>query len=374
MVVTEQQVSHFHREMLRLIVTSVNNFYPDNFDGEIRKQDWLQKGILLFEKSIRWFARLAGRNVSNLIFLLMPRNYYWQHLDEFQHTYDMLSDDVSRAKYVELLGFKMLGASKVRLSLNTPDFPERRAAVDTYLLPEKIPVNFRQGYLQLYDLKGAGHDLKLYFVRNGIYLDFFLQQYNYEDIVSVIPGDVVIDAGACWGDTALYFASRGASRVFSFEFIPSNLQIFNRNMALNPHCAERITCMEHALWESSGMEMSFEDGGPSSRVAAAGVYADSVTTLSIDEMVRQQQLKSLDFIKMDIEGAEMPALKGAAESIRRFKPKLAISVYHKPDDFLTIPAYLQKLNPDYQFYLDYYTIFGDEIVLYAINRSRSGLQ
>ena len=70
---------------------------------------------------------------------------------------------------------------------------------------------------------------------------------------------------------------------------------------------------------------------------------------------------------MDIEGAELSALKGAADTIRKHKPKLAISVYHKPDDLALIPVYIQSLNENYRLYLDYYTIFGDEIILYAID-------
>jgi hypothetical protein len=57
------------------------------------------------------------------------------------------------------------------------------------------------------------------------------------------------------------------------------------------------------------------------------------------------------FIKMDIEGSEMEALKGAASTIKNRKPCLAISVYHKPEGIVTIPAFLQNLVPEYKFYL-----------------------
>ena len=53
---------------------------------------------------------------------------------------------------------------------------------------------------------------------------------------------------------------------------------------------------------------------------------------------------------MDIEGSELNALQGAEKTIREFRPKLAISLYHKEDDFIVIPDYLKKLNLQYEFF------------------------
>ena len=74
---------------------------------------------------------------------------------------------------------------------------------------------------------------------------------------------------------------------------------------------------------------------------------------------------SVDFIKMDIEGAESEALEGAKQTIRAFHPKLAISVYHKLDDFWTIPKYIDQLGMGYRFYLRHFTIHREETVLFA---------
>jgi hypothetical protein len=69
---------------------------------------------------------------------------------------------------------------------------------------------------------------------------------------------------------------------------------------------------------------------------------------------------------MDIEGAELSALKGGIETIKRFRPKLAISIYHSLDDFINIAAYLKALNLGYKFYLRHGTIFNEETVLLAV--------
>ena len=71
-------------------------------------------------------------------------------------------------------------------------------------------------------------------------------------------------------------------------------------------------------------------------------------------------------IKMDIEGAEKRALRGAVEIIRRDKPMLAICVYHKNDDLLEIPKLIKEIVPDYKFYLRHHNVAGTETVLYAI--------
>ena len=69
---------------------------------------------------------------------------------------------------------------------------------------------------------------------------------------------------------------------------------------------------------------------------------------------------------MDIEGSEMEALKGAAAVIRQSHPKLAISVYHKPEVIVVIPNYLLKLYQDYKFYIRHYSLSWFDTVLYAI--------
>ena len=69
---------------------------------------------------------------------------------------------------------------------------------------------------------------------------------------------------------------------------------------------------------------------------------------------------------MDIEGAELAALKGGEKIIRSCKPKLAIAVYHKRTDIWDIPKLLLKYNPDYRFYLRVYSFTGNDAILYAI--------
>jgi hypothetical protein len=86
---------------------------------------------------------------------------------------------------------------------------------------------------------------------------------------------------------------------------------------------------------------------------------------SIDSLVNAGQIEKIDFIKLDVEGAEMDKLRGAQQSIERFKPKLAISLYHKPDDLFEIILHIKENFSFYNCFVDHYTIHSEETVLYC---------
>ena len=137
---------------------------------------------------------------------------------------------------------------------------------------------------------------------------------------------------------------------------------------LNPRLAGTIELVPEALWNCSGKTLSFESNGPGTRVGPESTRSESpnaVQTVTIDDYVVRQKLPRVDFIKLDIEGAELQALQGASQTIKSFKPRLAISVYHKDDDLLLIPAWLDALGVGYRFFLDHFTIHTEETVLFA---------
>ena len=72
---------------------------------------------------------------------------------------------------------------------------------------------------------------------------------------------------------------------------------------------------------------------------------------------------------MDIEGAEMHALQGASNTIKQFKPKLAICVYHDLSDFWTVPQFVRSLGLDYEFYFGHYTPHAEESVVFGRPRA-----
>ncbi len=123
----------------------------------------------------------------------------------------------------------------------------------------------------------------------------------------------------------------------------------------------RVTLFEGGVSDHSG-ETCFEGGN----------QTNSMISSTGDGMVRIDTIDNIlngdraSFIKMDIEGSETEALRGAEKTNRKYKPKLAICVYHKKEDLAVIPKMIKQFDSTYRFYMRYYNICGTETVLYAI--------
>jgi FkbM family methyltransferase len=175
------------------------------------------------------------------------------------------------------------------------------------------------------------------------YLSFFqIEGYLRKGERTISPGQTVVDAGACLGEFALYAAALAGptGRVIVFEPDPVNLKGMREAFAMNPAHAGTITVLEEGLWKEPG-HVEFNTGfGAASGIAgvghggAAGAARGPATRLpvrSLDSLAGSHGLARLDFVKMDIEGAEIEAVEGATDVIRRFRPRFAIASYHLRD-------------------------------------------
>lgn len=122
----------------------------------------------------------------------------------------------------------------------------------------------------------------------------------------------------------------------------------------------RVHFYNKGLWSKEETLCFDERGSGTSEVSQDGGERIAVTALDSLHLTP-------DFIKMDIEGAEMEALLGAEQTIRQHKPTLAICVYHKLEDIFTIPHFILQCNPSYILYLRHYTDSLMETVCYAIS-------
>ena len=162
-----------------------------------------------------------------------------------------------------------------------------------------------------------------------------------------MPGvnDIAIDGGSLNGATAVDFASLGAD-VYSFEMDEDNFKV-----CLETAKKHNFTMENYGLW-SKKESLSYSKAGGASRVTAGA--GNNAKFIDLDTYLSEKNLPRLDYLKLDIEGAELDALSGAAKSIRKWKPKMAISVYHKLDDIWRIPEYILSLRSDYQFEFRHY--------------------
>lgn len=170
---------------------------------------------------------------------------------------------------------------------------------------------------------------------------------------AIRPGAVVLDCGAEFGSFTRAALRAGAGRVFAIEPSPECLPALHRTFAAEM-AAGRVVVVAAGVWDTEGeMQLHLPDVG----YGGASLVRDfgdrgrgqvSVPLTTIDRLVREAGLERVDFIKMDIEGAERHALAGAAGTIRRFGPSLAISGYHLSDDASVLPRLVLALYPGYR--------------------------
>lgn len=299
-------------------------------------------------------------------------------LKGFEETYNLLNDDYSRELYLKLLAFKVLGATKVALPLSDKNLWIESVDFESLCMDRAEPaINCGGISFNLFDLKPLGHNYRVFTTGVGILFAYVFQEYEYhKNDIDFMPeeGDYVIDGGAFVGDTALYFADAigQKGKVFSFEFVKGNLELVNKNLNLNPHLKERIEIYENALWSNSQEHLYMYEAGPATKVLMEEFpgYTSKIPSKSIDDLMKEQNIEKMDLIKLDIEGAELECLKGAQKTIDKFQPKLAICIYHKPDDFITIPQYIKNTHPYYDLYIDHHTASLGETVLYCVPQNR----
>lgn len=237
--------------------------------------------------------------------------FYNQNKLQLEKTLDLLSDDLSRQIFLSVIRYKLTG-----------ELSYLRAACNT----EK----------ECYDCLS---DRKI---------------------------DVAVDGGAYNGDTvfSLLTYRPEIGRVIAVEPDRRNFEKLKRYAATDPY---RIQVHYGALWSKSGNGYFSASGNRNSTLqstASHQVRRQETALLTVDELTSGL---SVDYIKYDVEGAELQALQGSRATILHHRPALAVSLYHRSEDLFRIPLLLHSWNPDYRFYLRRTECLPAwEIMLYAI--------
>lgn len=189
-------------------------------------------------------------------------------------------------------------------------------------------------------------------------------EYFLDDIIKWKHEEVIIDCGAYTGDTVEEFLQKKPDqlqgyRYYAVEPIKESYDILKANYRGN----QKVVPMLSAVWDTNGV-LSFSEDGELSHVDVTG-SSKNIKALTIPTIIEGETMP-VTLIKMDIEGSELPALRGAKEIIQKDKPRLAICCYHKKEDLITIPEYIWSLRQDYRFYLRPHSAMPTELVLYCI--------
>lgn len=154
----------------------------------------------------------------------------------------------------------------------------------------------------------------------------------YQHFYKVKENDVVIDAGANNGHLSILFSKliKDKGIVYAFEPDRFNIESINKNIKLNTDLPQNIKILDLLLWDKNELLDFYEAGtvGSSAVWIPDNEKVVKKQAVSIDNWVKENNITQLDFIKMDIEGAEIEALDGCVETIQKLKPNFAIASYH----------------------------------------------
>lgn len=189
-------------------------------------------------------------------------------------------------------------------------------------------------------------------------------QYFQSDIYQMTEEEVFLDVGGFDGDTVRDFLRHQGNsykKIITCEPNPENYKEIEKICVGNP----KISLIKKGI--SDQQETLYLDSKNSA--SSFGASGDLLLELdSLDHLIDEE----ITFLKMDIEGFEIKALAGAVETIKKYKPTLAVCVYHKYTDFLEIPAFIRALGLGYEFYLRHHNNYGyNETVLYGVMNKNS---
>lgn len=219
---------------------------------------------------------------------LFTREFVEENEEKFDKAFAMLADEKSRKTYVNLINFKISG----KLDYLLPCFSEKDEV--------------------------------------------------YNDILKIGKNDTIADLGAYNGDTIeeiLANTDGSVNKIFALEPDRKNFEKLLRNTLKYPF----VEAHNVAAYSDDTLLGFSKTAGRQSKISENG---EKIKAVKIDSFIKTQ----ISLLKMDIEGSELEAVKGAENTIKKFKPKLYICAYHRNDDMFSIPLAISRIRDDYKFY------------------------
>lgn len=188
----------------------------------------------------------------------------------------------------------------------------------------------------------------------------FNREYFDKSIMLPQKQEIFVDGGCYDGDTVKRFikwCSGEYKMIYAYEPDFANY----RKCIENCRAISNIELYNKGLWNTETKLPFLEKGTMGSKIGGEKESSGVISSATIDGMI-----DGATFIKLDVEGAELKALQGSEKVILKNRPKLAICIYHKPEDVIEIPQYILTLHNDYKLYLRHYHTWSTSTILYAI--------
>jgi FkbM family methyltransferase len=200
-----------------------------------------------------------------------------------------------------------------------------------------------------------------FWIPSGTALSYLMAEQEFDiyrardPIKGIRRSDIVLDCGANVGTFVRTALEAGASQVIAIEIFQKNVLALQKTFA-EEIADGRVVVVSEGVWhEDASLQLSvFQNSALDSVIMRKRGEAKDTAKLidvhvtTIDAIISRLGLEQVDFIKMDIEGAERNALRGATGVLRRFRPRLAIAVENLPDDVVQVPMIVGEALPDYK--------------------------
>jgi FkbM family methyltransferase len=293
-------------------------------------------------------------------------DYSTAELSAIYEARSLLADEVSRIMFDEAVVLRMVSCHRYFVMRNAFEdlaIVEEEKPFSSEGLPEKyqgLPIKeFRLGV--------SGRDIRVVAADEfPSMLNKWQQYFVKRDGLDFRPrtGDTVLDCGACVGDVSTVFAAMvgQSGRVFGFDPVPLHIRFCELQRAMNPALSNTLRFIQKAVGNDNRAASNSKDR---LEISPGEFDISNFGMTTIDSFVSEAGVDRVDFVKMDIEGAERDALVGAATTIKTLRPKLAISTYHRPDDFWMIPLQIRDMGLDYKFAFGHHSPKNWESVIYA---------
>ena len=272
----------------------------------------------------------------------------------FNIFYDMLKEEYSKKLFEKIVRYRYM------LAFYPNSFIDNK---------QKINLSIKYGSLNIFHW---GLKRILFYFQKSKYPNeienfllfyiFGLKQYNVKNIFEVKEDATIFDIGAWKGDTAYFFSKKCSNKARIYAFEPDDyafqiLEKIKEKYKLNNIITKNI------LFSNAEKEIDFVS-------MIENTPTIKKNAITIDKFVEENNIEKIDYIKMDVEGAEKNILEGAIKTIKKFKPSLAIAIYHGGklfmEDFYNIPIFIKNvINEDYEYYIRTFSPWGGETILFC---------
>ena len=272
----------------------------------------------------------------------------------FNIFYDMLEDNISKKFFNKAVIYRYM------LSFYPEAFMTIKNALHLVFKYSVVDIRYWTFKRILFLIQRFKYPLEI-----EVWITFYifgLKQYNIKNIFEVKNDAVIFDIGAWKGDTAYFFSKKCSDNAQIYAFEPDDYAFQILEKIKNKYKLNNVIT-KNILFSNAEKEIDFVS-------MIENTPTIKKNAITIDKFVEENDIEKIDYIKMDVEGAERTILEGGVKTIKKFKPHLAIAIYHGGklfmEDFYDIPLFIKNImGEDYQYYIRTFHPAGLETILFC---------